>query len=46
MACAKWQGEGQDSDMAVMELGVASGFSPDQDVVSKVYFIINQQNRQ
>ncbi|KAK3746370.1 hypothetical protein QZH41_006300 [Actinostola sp. cb2023] len=35
-SCAKWQGDGDDSDMAVMELGVVSGFSPSQDAIDKL----------
>ena len=34
--CARWQGEGNASDMAVIEVGVISGFVPDGEVITKV----------
>jgi len=39
MSCARWEGDGESSDMAVMELGIASGFSPSQDAIEKVTHI-------
>nr|BAJ05272.1 CD109-like molecule [Diadumene lineata] len=36
VSCARWEGDGDSSDMAVMELGIASGFSPSQDAIEKL----------
>ena len=39
-ACAKWTGDSDASDMAVMEVGILSGFSLDTEGAQKVFILV------